>query len=137
MQAASIVIRNVKLHSLKIQLEFESRFFITQSKVFDQCGTKLYKDDLKSKRLLQMTIISVWRSNDFNWSSYSLRANKILKNFWFSRFPSACAIWKLMFFETIILLQIRNIVNFKLQVTNDITITTVTKITIYVLYLLE
>ena len=52
MQAASIVIRNIKLHSLKFQLEFESRFFITQSKVFDQCRTKLYKDDLKSKRLL-------------------------------------------------------------------------------------
>ena len=45
MQAASIVIR-------KIQLEFESRFFITQSKVFDQYRTKLYQDDLKSKRLL-------------------------------------------------------------------------------------
>ena len=66
MQAASIVIRNIKLHSLKIQLELESRFFITQSKVFDQCRTKLYKDDLKSKRYLLMTIISVRRSNDFN-----------------------------------------------------------------------
>ena len=66
MDNARSVIRFIKLHSLKNQLEFESRFFIVQSKVFDQCRTKICKGDLRSKQFLWMTTISAQRSNDFH-----------------------------------------------------------------------
>ena len=71
---ASSVIWNIKLHSVKNQLEFESRFFIIHSNVSHQCRTKICKDDLRSKQFLWITIISVYRSNDFNWNSWHFKS---------------------------------------------------------------
>ena len=71
---ASSVIWNIKLHSVKNQLEFESRFFIIHSNVSHQCRAKICKDDLRSKQFLWITIISVYRSNDFNWNSWHFKS---------------------------------------------------------------